>query len=236
MQPYRLCTLSDCGVDGTLWVVLAGSPAMSPAHFIKNITTIIWKHHFYCDCECELHFLGIFLQSSQHIFRKLFPTTEENLSVITIKALTMSSVISYPSKSLKQTIAFKPQILNEMQGLSKFQAFPWSFTVEVFYFQTRSELRKSLEKYILLLLEDTGQKLDVLLSIIRLSPVVLYTRHPIWLHMSRLPLRSSTHTDTSHTVGTSQGQMAPPFILVISAFLWVSDGSYTASCVFLRSK
>lgn len=109
----------------------------------------------------------------------------------------MSSIVSCTSRSLKMNCCLSTSGPKLLQGVSKFQSFPCSFTAEVSYFQTRSKLRKSKESHILLY-EEKGQKCNILLYILCLLLVwcfLLGTKYDL-MH-SRLHLRVSLYTDTS---------------------------------------
>lgn len=110
----------------------------------------------------------------------------------------MSSIVSCTSRSLKMNCCLSTSGPKWLQGVSKFQSFPCSFTTEASYFQTRSELRKSKESHILLLYEEKGQTSDVLLYILCLFLVWCFLLGIQYdpIH-SRLHLRFSLYTDTS---------------------------------------
>lgn len=93
------------------------------------------------------------------------------------KTRTMSSLVSCTSRLPEWTVAFKPQVLNDLQSVQVQELSMHTFTVEASYFQTISELGKITNKRTLLIV---GRTRYPIIRTTFISSVLLFTRHPIW--------------------------------------------------------
>lgn len=164
-----------------------------------------------------------YLSSFLSTYLEFLPSPEENLSLITggasvtINALTVNSIVSCTSRSLEWTVVFIPQVLNDFQGVVRFQSCPCTVLLgKPLTFRPEVNLEKVKRNIFCLFLNEKKAKA-------RYPHLYLLLVWCSWWGIRYASILSYINTPKCRRdllkIGSS------PYSLVISEYLWISGSS-----------